>query len=156
METCQRKVNAFSVTRSVYLMGLFDWKLVKEEKKENAPSTLYFERDETVPYYKEMVEIEKEISPKLIPFWALIIPVALAFILITIALILSLTKATSLTSLQFFLIFFVPASLFLGLDVVIFYLRSRQLLNYLKSEQELVKNAEDKIAALRKRYGNQE
>ena len=45
METCQRKVNSFAVSRSVYLMGLFDWKLVKEEKKENAPSILYFERD---------------------------------------------------------------------------------------------------------------
>ena len=55
MENCKRKVNSFSVTRSVYLMGLFDWKLVKEEKKEGAPSTLYFERDESVPYYQEMV-----------------------------------------------------------------------------------------------------
>ena len=156
METCQRKVNAFAVTRSVYLMGLFDWKLVKEEKKENAPSILYFERDENVPYYQEMVEIEKEISPHLLPFWVLIIPVALAFILITIALILSLSKATSFTPLQFFLIFFVPASLFLAVDVVIFYLRSRQFLNYLKREDELVKNAEEKMSALRKRYGSQE
>ena len=156
METCQRKVNAFAVTRSVYLMGLFDWKLVKEEKKDNAPSTLYFERDDSVPYYQEMVEIEKEISPKLIPFWVLIIPVALAFALITVALLLSLLKVTNFTSLQFFLIFFVPASLFLTLDVVIFYLRSKQLLKYLKNEEQLVKNAEEKMSALRKRYGSQE
>ena len=156
METCQRKVNSFAVTRSVYLMGLFDWKLVKEEKKENSPSTLYFERDENVPYYQEMVEIEKEISPKLLPLWVLIIPVAIAFILVTVALILSLLKVTDLTPLQFFLIFFVPASLFLAADVLIFYLRSRQLLNYLKNEEVLVRNAEEKMDALRKRYGRQE
>ena len=156
METCQRKVNSFAVTRSVYLMGLFDWKLVKEEKKENSPSTLYFERDENVPYYQEMVEIEKEISPKLLPLWVLIIPVAIAFILVTVALILSLLKVTDLTPLQFFLIFFVPASLFLAADVLIFYLRSRQLLNYLKNEEVLVRNAEEKMDALRKRYGSQE
>ena len=156
METCQRKVNSFAVTRSVYLMGLFDWKLVKEEKKENSPSTLYFERDDNVPYYQEMVEIEKEISPKLLPLWVLIIPVAIAFILVTVALILSLLKVTDLTPLQFFLIFFVPASLFLAADVLIFYLRSRQLLNYLKNEEVLVRNAEEKMDALRKRYGSQE
>ena len=36
MEKCQRKVNSYSVTRSVYLMGLFDWKMVKEEKNGGA------------------------------------------------------------------------------------------------------------------------
>ena len=156
MEQCQRKVNSYAVTRSVYLMGLFDWKLVKEEKKDKAPSTLYFERDENVPYYQEMVEIEKEISPKLIPFWTLIIPVVLAFMLMTAALIVSLLKVPGFTPLNCFLIFFIPASLFLCADVLIFYLRSRQLLKYLKNEQELVKNAEEKMAALKKRYGSQE
>ena len=42
------------------------------------------------------------------------------------------------------------------IDTLIFYLRSRQLMNYLKNEQSIVKNAEDKMAALRSRYGNQE
>lgn len=156
METCQRKVNSYSVTRSVYLMGLFDWKLVKEEKSEKGPSTLFFERDETVPYYKEMVEIEKEISPKLIPFWVLIIPVVIAFMLITAALIISLSKVPGFEPFKCFLIFFIPASLFLAADVLIFYLRSRQLMNYLKSEQELVKKAEEKMAALKERYGSKE
>ena len=156
MEKCQRKVNAYAVSRSVYLMGLFDWKLVKEEKKDKAPTTLYFERDENVPYYQEMVEIEKEISPKLLPFWVLIIPVALAFILITVALIIALSKVPGFEPFKIFLIFFLPASLFLAADVLIFYLRSKQLVSYLKSEQELVQKAEEKMTALKKRYGSQE
>ena len=135
METCQRKVNSHSVSRSVYLMGLFDWKLVKEEKKENAPSILYFERDENVPYYQEMLEIEKETSPKLLPFWSLIILVAVAFILITAALIISLLKV--MDTLTCFLVFFIPASLFLAGDVLLFYLRSKQLLKYLDNEKEI-------------------
>lgn len=154
METCQRKVNSHSVSRSVYLMGLFDWKLVKEEKKENAPSILYFERDENVPYYQEMVEIEKETSPKLLPFWSLIILVAVAFILITAALIISLLKV--MDTLTCFLVFFIPASLFLAGDVLLFYLRSKQLLKYLDNEKEIVKNAEEKMQALREKYGKQE
>lgn len=153
METCQRKVNSHSVSRSVYLMGLFDWKLVKEEKKENAPSILYFQRDENVPYYQEMVEIEKETSPKLLPFWSLIILVAVAFALITAALIISLLKV--MDTLTCFLVFFIPASLFLAGDVLLFYLRSKQLLKYLDNEKEIVKNAEEKMQALREKYGKQ-
>ena len=156
METCQRKVNSYSVDRSVYLMGLFDWKLVKEEKKENAPSLLTFERNNEVPYYQEMVAIEKETSPKLIPFWVLLIFVGIAFCLITASLIISLLKIPGFDALKCFLIFFIPAALCLSLDVVIFYLRSKQLLKYLDSEKEIVKNAEVKMAELKKRYGNKE
>ena len=156
METCQRKVNSHAVTRSIYLMGLFDWRLVKEDKKENAPSLLTFERDTNTPYYQEMVEIEKETSPKLIPFWVLIIFVAFAFALVTTSLIITLLKVPGFDALKCFLIFFIPAALCLSVDVVIFYLRSKQLLKYLENEKEIVKQAEDKMAALRKRYGSQE
>ena len=156
METCQRKVNSHAVTRSIYLMGLFDWRLVKEDKKENAPSLLTFERDTNTPYYQEMVEIEKETSPKLIPFWVLIIFVAIAFALVTTSLIITILKVPGFDALKCFLIFFIPAALCLSVDVVIFYLRSKQLLKYLENEKEIVKQAEDKMAALRKRYGSQE
>ena len=156
METCQRKVNSHAVTRSIYLMGLFDWRLVKEDKKENAPSLLTFERDTNTPYYQEMVEIEKETSPKLIPFWVLIIFVAIAFALVTTSLIITLLKVPGFDARKCFLIFFIPAALCLSVDVVIFYLRSKQLLKYLENEKEIVKQAEDKMAALRKRYGSQE
>ena len=152
MENCQRKVNSYTVTRSVYLMGLFDWKLVKEEKKENGPSTLYFARDETVPYYQEMVEVEKEISPKLIPFWTLIIPVALAFLLVTTYLIMFLALKPNFDTMKYFFIFFLPAMGLLLVDTLIFYLRSRQLMNYLKKEDELVKIAEEKMSRIKEKY----
>ena len=152
MEKCIRKVNSYAVTRSVYLMGLFDWKMVKEEKKENGPSTLYFERDENVPYYQEMVEIEKEVSPHMIPFWVLIIPVALAFLLVTAYLICFLTLKPNFDTMKFFFIFFLPAMGLLLLDTLFFFLRSRQLLKYLKDEQNIVKKAEEKMAELKKRY----
>ena len=152
MENCQRKVNSYTVTRSVYLMGLFDWKLVKEEKKENGPSTLYFERDETVPYYQEMVEVEKEISPKLVPFWTLIIPVALAFLLVTTYLIMFLALNPNFDTMKYFFIFFLPAMGLLLVDTLIFYLRSRQLMNYLKKEDELVKIAEEKMSRIKEKY----
>ena len=153
MEKCQRKVNAYSVTRSVYLMGLFDWKLVKEEKHDKAPSVLYFERDENVPYYQEMVEVEKETSPKLVPFWVLIIPVALAFILMTVYLILYLVLKENFETMKYFFVFFVPSMALLLCDTGIFYLRSRQLMKYLQNEKEIVKNAEEKMAKIKEKYG---
>ena len=156
METCQRKVNSHSVSRSVYLMGLFDWRLVKEDNKEKSTSILTFERNNETPYYQEMVEIEKETSPKLLPFWVLLIFVAVAFALVTASLIISLLKVPGFDPLKTFLIFFIPASICLFIDVILFYLRSRQLMKYLQNEKEIVANAENKMAELRKRYGNQE
>ncbi|MBQ6731219.1 MAG: hypothetical protein IJR08_04860 [Bacilli bacterium] len=155
METCQRKVNSYSVSRSVYLMSLFDWRLVREEKKDNAPSILTFERNTDTPYYQEMVEIEKETSPKLLPFWVLLIFVGIAFALVTASLIITLLKVPGFDPLKTFLIFFIPASICLFIDVILFYLRSKQMMKYLQNEKEIVANAENKMAELRKRYGNQ-
>ena len=155
MEKCERKVNSYAVGRSVYLMGLFDWKLVSEEKHENAPSVLHFERDENVPYYQEMVAIEKELSPKLLPVWALIAPVALSFVLITVYLILYLINRESFDKMFYFYVLFIPATLFLIVSAVVFFLRSRQLMNYLKNEDEVVKKMEERMAELKKRYREQ-
>ena len=153
MEKCQRKVNSYSVTRSVYLMGLFDWKLVSEEKHENAQSILTFERDENTPYYKEMVEIEKQTSPSLIPFYVLVIPVAIAFIVMTIYLILTLALKDSFDAKGNLFFFLVPAMVLLLADTVLFYFRSKQLMKYLQNEDKIVKEAEEKIKVLREKYG---
>ena len=153
MEKCTRKVNSFSVTRSVYLMGLFDWKLISEEKKENAPSILTFERNENVPYYQEMVEIEKETSPHLLPFWVLAVPVSIAFIIMTVFLILFLAMKESFDAKANLFFFLIPSMVLLLTDTLLFYYRSRQLMKYLQNEDTIVKEAEDKIKQLKVKYG---
>ena len=153
MEKCQRKVNSYTVTRSVYLMGLFDWKLVNEEKHDNAPSVLYFERDENVPYYQEMVKAEKETEPKLLPFWSLVVVVALAFAIMTVYLILWLTMRQTFSNIVYFYAFFIPAMVLLLIDTGLFYIRSRQLMNYLKNEDAVVKQAEEKMKKIKEKYG---
>lgn len=153
MENCTRKVNSYTVTRSVYLMGLFDWKLVKEEKHENAPSVLYFERNENVPYYQEMVAAEKDTEPKLLPFWSLIAVVALAFSIMTVYLILWLSMRETFSSIKYFYFFFIPAMILLLVDTLLFYLRSRQLMKYLQNEDAVVKKAEERMKAIKEKYG---
>ena len=156
MEKCQRKVNSFAVSRSVYLMGLFDWKLVSEEKHDNAPSVLTFERDETVPYYQEMVEVEKETSPRLIPFPIFIVLLGISFALLTTYLILWLMLKPNFDTMKFFCILFIPAMVTMLGGVIISFLRTRQLMQYLQNEATIVKNAEDKMSALRAKYGNEQ
>lgn len=156
MEKCQRKVNSFAVSRSVYLMGLFDWKLVSEEKHDNAPSVLIFERDETVPYYQEMVEVEKETSPRLIPFPIFIVLLGISFALLTTYLILWLMLKPNFDTMKFFCILFIPAMVTMLGGVIISFLRTRQLMQYLQNEATIVKNAEDKMSALRAKYGNEQ
>ena len=80
-------------------------------------------------------------------------PVGISFILITVFLILYLVNKPNFDTMKYFYIFFLPAMGLLLIDTLIFYLRSRQLMNYLKDEQNIVKQAEDKIAALKSRYG---
>ena len=152
MEKCSRKVNSYAVGRSVYLMGLFDWKLVNEEKHEKGPSVLYFERDEDVPYYQEMVEIEKELSPKLLPFWLLIVPVALAFLVITTYLILFLTNKEAFGEMMYFYIFFIPTVVLMLSSTLLFWIRSRQLMKYLNNEEEVVKKMETRMKELKEKY----
>ena len=153
MEKCARKVNSFSVTRSVYLMGLFDWKLVGEEKKENSPSILTFERDENVPYYQEMVEIEKETSPHLLPFWVLAVPVSIAFVIMTVFLILYLAMKDTFDAKANLFFFLIPSMVLLLVDTLLFYYRSRQLMKYLQNEDTIVREAEEKIKQLKAKYG---
>jgi len=156
MEKCSRKVNSFAVSRSVYLMGLFDWKLVSEEKHANQPSILTFERDENVPYYQEMVEIEKETSPKLIPFPIFFILLGISFALLTTYLIMWLVLKPNFDNVKFFFILFVPAMISMLGGVGISFIRTRQLVKYLQDENNIVKNAEEKMQALRAKYGNNE
>ncbi|HHT67138.1 MAG TPA: hypothetical protein GX010_02805 [Erysipelotrichaceae bacterium] len=155
MEECQRQVDSYSVSRSIYLMSLFDWRLVKEEKQKNGRSSLHFERDETVPYYHEMVKIEEEMIPKLIPLWIFFVLVGLAFACVTVYLILFLVLRSNFSTAPYFYIFFVPAMVLLFSATVLFYFRSRQILKFLESEKERVLDVEKRMLELKERYGNQ-
>ena len=100
-----------------------------------------------------MVEIEKETSPKLIPFYVLVIPVSIAFIVMTVYLILTLTLKDNFNAKGNLFFFLIPAMVLLLTDTLLFYFRSKQLMKYLQNEDKIVKEAEEKIKALREKYG---
>ena len=61
---------------------------------------------------------------------------------------------SAIVNLLFFFVLFVPASVMLLVDTLLFYLRSKQLMNYLKNEDTIVKNAEEKMQEIRAKYQN--
>lgn len=156
MEKSQRKVNSFSVNRTVYLMGLFDWELTKEEKLNNGDSVLCFSRDNETPYYQQLVEIEKEMEPKLIPMWIFIAAVSLSFITFTIYLILFLFMRDNFPTIPYFFAFCVPGMLLLFSSTVIFYYRSKQVLTFIKNESERLKDIQTRVYELKAKYGKEE
>ena len=100
-----------------------------------------------------MVEIEKETSPHLIPFWVLAVPVSIAFIIMTVFLILFLAAKETFDAKANLFFFLVPSMVLLLADTILFYFRSRQLMKYLQNEDTIVKEAEDKIKQLKAKYG---
>lgn len=156
METCEKQVDSFSVSRSIYLMGLFDWQLVKEERKGSNASVLYFSRDDSVPYYHKMAQIEKEMSPQLFPFWIFVSVFATAFACVTAYLVLFLVLRENFPTAIFFNVLFVPAMVLLFIGTALFYFRSKQQLNFIRNEQERLVDIQTKISNLKKCYGNQE
>ena len=100
-----------------------------------------------------MVEAEKDTGPKLLPFWVLAVVVGIAFAIMTTYLILWLVNKQTFGDIKYFYFFFIPAMLFILADTGLFYLRSRQLMNYLQSEDQVVKKAEEKMKEIKAKYG---
>ena len=86
-------------------------------------------------------------------FWPIIAVVALAFVTMTTYLILFLALKNTTDIKQYFLAFFIPAALLLLVDVLLFYLRSKQLMKYLQNEDAVVQNAEEKMKQIKEKYG---
>ena len=77
--------------------------------------------------------------------------VGLAFLVMTVYLILFLAKVANKDNFYFF---FIPAMVLLLIDTLLFYLRSKQLMKYLQNEDLIVKQAEEKMHLIKEKYGN--
>lgn len=104
---------------------LFEWKIEKEEKTKFG-FVLTFVRDNETPYYSQLVKLEEEYGEyKFLPFLFIIIPAAIAFLIITSLLIVFLIQKDF--ARQFWYIFVAPSGVFLLLSVLLTFLRMRTL-----------------------------
>ena len=72
----------------------------------------------------------------------------------TVYLILALALKDSFDAKASLFYFLIPAMALLLTDTFLFFIRSRQLMKYLQNEENIVKQAEEKMKALKEKYGN--
>ena len=106
---------------------IFEWKCL-ERKQENKTITLKFQRDDSVPYIKELEQLELEYGDyklgSMIP--AVALPCA-ALVLLTIFLICFITMRDNFNFLVYFLSFNVPALLCVVGGFIFMFLRVRAI-----------------------------
>lgn len=133
---------------------IFKWNVDSEKDLNDGKYEILLSRDDTKSYHTELVNLEKNFTPKLIPLFAAIIPVLLSIILITIFLIMFILKVNNNEDIVTRLIaFFIPAGALMMLSVALFYLRTKKLENFIKNKDILEKEAQNKVEELLKKYG---
>lgn len=155
MEKTTRKINISDKEQYLKMMKKFDWVLTNQEEKNNK-LILSFERDDTVPYYKELVELEKKATFKVIPNYVLLILMTISVSLMTSFIIVSKTQGENFDTFMWFMILFVPALLCLTSMVVISFIRNKQISEYIEQETNTKREINDKLEKLREKYGNKD
>lgn len=121
MEEKVVKTNAENRELVISKACLFEWNLIKEEN-----GKLYFARDNETPYYQDLVKLELEYGEyRFLPFVSLIIPAALAFICVTVLLILFFVQRDF--AKNFWYIFIIPSGISLIIAVILTFLRMKTL-----------------------------
>lgn len=125
MEEKLLKVNQENRDLLLSQYRLFEWQLVKEEKKGHL-SYLYLVRDNSTPYYQQLIKLEEEYGKiKYIPMPFIIILAGFAMIIISILLIFYLTNRDFAKT--YWYIFIIGASIFLIASVFLTFMRLRTL-----------------------------
>ena len=135
--------------------GIFDYKCVNQVFL-GVKTSLTFQRDETTPYYQEIVELEKKYTNfKIMPFWVIMFLPVMAMGLMIAFTIVMMTRGPVAEPSQFFKLFFaffVPALSLIILTVVATIIYSSVLKKFqIKKDKEL-KEIEKQIAEIKAKY----
>ena len=135
------KVRKFVILKKEYdkfmpVVELLGYKSQKcEEKNDSYRLTLARDNDNN----EKINFLENKYIPKIIPFWLIIIPIAIIFALMTTYLIVEFAHLWEVDKIIKFLVFFIPSSLLLAVVVLIYFLRSNQI-NKIASNQRILYN----------------
>ena len=153
MEKTTRKISLADKDEYIKMMKKFDWVLTSSEEK-NKKVILSFERNDTTPYYQEIVELERKSKFYVIPNYVLLILMAASIGLMTTFVILAKVKGEDFDTLKWFIILFIPSLLLLTAMVVISFIRNKQISEYVEQETTLKREINDKLEKIREKYGN--
>lgn len=135
----------FFVLRDAYL---FDWELL-EEKSIGEKVELFLQRDNQTKHYSELIKLEKTyFKMSSIPMWSLFVLTGLAFIFLTLYLVMSFLTPDG-NKLLWFLVTLLPGVLFVsGLGVLAIF-RTRQSLKYASNREERYNSYLNKVQELK-------
>lgn len=127
MEKVTRITNKLNEQIIIDKYLLFEWKLVKQEEQGHK-IVLEFERDDSVPYIEELRKLENSyyeyhIGPM---FLSIFFPI-IAFIFLTVFLVLMIIQRGSFKTAIYFPALMLPAFVFLLLGVLITFFRSKAI-----------------------------
>ena len=115
---------------------LFKWVLI-EETNGLTETTLVFERDDTAPYYQDLVKLENKFNKVYtIPGWLPFVFVGLILAYVTTMAILYLTHVINVEKSIFVVILAIPTGILLLLNVFITFLRNKQMFDYVNKKEE--------------------
>ena len=120
---------------------LLDYKIESETKRENNLVITLIKEKEVF----EASRVEKELIPNIIPMWLLLIPAALVIAVMTAYLIVHLGHLWEVEKFVKFLAFFIPAAVLLGIDAVIFFVRSNAITKIIKNQPTLINDIKNRL-----------
>ncbi len=135
----------FFVLRDAHL---FDWELL-EEKSTDEKVELFLQRDNETKYYSELIKIEKNYyKTSSVPMWSLFVLAGLAFLFLTLYLVMTFAAPDS-DDLLWFLVTLLPGVLSSGVLGVLAILRTRQSLKYTSNREERYNSYLGKVQELK-------
>ena len=149
METKELSVNANNAKLVLDKHLLFEWKCIEQR---NVGKNVYFkfQRDDQVPYYEELVKLEKEFpNYKVGSFLTVSLMPIVTFALVTIFLIVFLIDKEHFNFTLMFSLLMIPALLVLVLTVVFTILRFKSISRIEKEKPLLESEYKQKIAELK-------
>ena len=149
MERKEILVDQVNEKHTIDSYKLFEYKVV--EKKTVGNKYLYIlERDDSVPYYSKLVEIEKTYKKYHIgTMLPVVIFPGLAFLTLTTFLIIFFVNGMSASLTPWFIVFIVVAALFLMTAVLFLFLRMRMINKIEKEKPTYDAEIKKKIEALK-------
>lgn len=152
METTTKSVLLINENQLVKEMELLEWKIVSRETR-NDKVTISFQRDTSIPYYKELLKYEKRISSlRELPLWPLFVLIFLSFALVTALLVLWIVLDQNFEPLKWILSLGLPAVTLSILASVYILLRAKHLEKLDIKSRELKREISTAIEELRNKY----
>lgn len=135
MEKTEIKVANNVKKDAIQNYALFKWNLV-EEQEDLKETKLVFERDDSLPYYKKLVALENKFNNVYtIPGWFGYGFIFMILGYVTTLTILWLTHVLDVEKGVFVLILAIPTGVMLLLNVLLTYLRSKQMRDHIEKKE---------------------